>query len=152
MGSVVSVDHDRPECVIWVRRAVLFTALYVIAGRLGLELIYYHDRATLVVWPAAGVALAGLILLGRQMWPCVLVGALIVNLALQTPILASIGISIGNTLGAFIGVTLLVEVFEFRPTLERMRDGVLFLLVGVLGCTMISTTVGMGSVYLAVDS
>ena len=147
--STLPIGRRLTDRGIWLLRVVSFVTLYVVAGRLGLELTYYHDAVTLVVWPAAGVGLAGLILYGRRMWPCVFVGALLVHLSLPTSLAASIGITIGSTLESFVGATLLVEVFEFRPRLERVRDGALFMLVGVLGCTMISATIGTGSIYLS---
>jgi signal transduction histidine kinase len=149
MESTTSDRHSREDWTIWVRRAVLFVLIYAISGRLSLELTYYHDSATLVAWPPAGVALAGLILYGRQMWPCVFVGALIVNLGLPIGFLSSLGIALGGTFQAFIGAALLTEVFDFRPTLERQRDGISFLLVGVLGSTTIAATFGTGSVFLS---
>jgi signal transduction histidine kinase len=128
---------------------LLLAALYFVAGRLSLELTHYHDRATLVVWAPTGLSLAALILFGRRLWPGILIGALLVNLALSSGWFSIAAIAIGNTLEAVVGVTLLIRVAEFRPTLERPRDGAFFLLFGVLVCTTISATIGTGSVFLS---
>jgi signal transduction histidine kinase len=57
------------------------------------------------------------------------------------------GVAIGNSLESVVGVTLLIRVADFRPTLERVHDGVAFLLIGVLGCTTISATIGVAAYY-----
>ncbi len=139
----------------WVWQVLLLAALYVVTGRLGLELTYYHVSDTpLVVWPPSGLSLAALILFGRRLWPGVFIGALLVNLGIDRAWPPSTGIAIANTLEAVVGVTLLIRVADFRPTLERMRDGVAFLLFGVLGCTTVAATIGTGVLIFfgAVDS
>jgi len=126
---------------------LLLAAVYVVAGRLGLALTHYHDNVTLV-WPPTGLSLAALILFGLRLWPGVLIGAFLVNLDTATGWLPSTGIAIGNTLEAVVGVTLLVRVADFRPTLERPRDGASFLAIGVVGCTTVAATIGTGSLLL----
>jgi len=127
----------------------LFAALYFVAGRLGLEFTYYHETATLVIWPPVGLSLTALILFGRRLWPGILVGSVLVNIALPLTLAADLGIAIGSTLEAWVGVTLLTRVAGFRPSFERMQDGVAFLLIGVLGCTTISATMGASSTILS---
>ena len=143
-----SRSSSRVDLATWVWPVLLLTALYVVAGRLALELTYYDDKVTLVVWPPAGLSLAALILFGRRLWPGVFIGALLVNLGIPFGWISSVGIAIGDTLEALVSVTLLIRVADFRPTLERMRDGVSFLLISVVGCTTISTTIGTVSVLL----
>src|SRR5262249_43097347 len=60
-----------------------------------------------LVWPPTGIALASLFLLGRALWPGVAVGAFIANYFASEPITAAVGIAIGNTLEALVGVWLL---------------------------------------------
>ena len=132
----------------WVWQLVSFTAVYFIAGRFALEFTYLQDNVTLLIWPPAGIALAVLILFGRRFWPGIVIGTWLINLGLPSGGMASVGVAIGNTLEALISATLLVRVADFRPNLERLRDGVAFLLIGVLGCTTINAMIGAGSVFL----
>jgi len=134
----------------YLGRLASFTALYVVAGRLGLELTEYQylDTITLLVWPPAGLSIAALILFGRSLWPGIFIGTILINLDLPSSGVPSVGIAIGNTLEALVSVTLLLRLADFRPTLERMRDGVAFLLISVIGCTPISATIGVGSLFL----
>jgi integral membrane sensor domain MASE1 len=48
--------------------------IYFIAGKVGLMLASVHASAS-PVWPAAGIALAALLLLGYRVWPAIFVGA-----------------------------------------------------------------------------
>ena len=54
---------------------VLLAAVYVGAGKLGLSLASVHASAT-PVWPATGISLAALLILGYRVWPGVFLGAL----------------------------------------------------------------------------
>lgn len=131
----------------YVMAVGLLAALYVVAGRLGLLLAYHHDNVTLI-WPPTGLSLVALILFGRRFWPGVFVGALLVNFSTSDPV-ALVGIALGNTLEAWVGALLLVRYADFRPTLERVKDVAAFLVIGALGCTLISATFGVASLWLA---
>ena len=54
------------------------TGLYFVAGKLGLLLAFVHPSAT-AVWPPAGIALAAVLLLGRDVWPGIFLGAFLVT-------------------------------------------------------------------------
>lgn len=59
---------------------VLVLALaYFIAGLKG-SLAPLVPHYASVIWPPAGIALAGLLILGRSRWPGVLIGAMAVNI------------------------------------------------------------------------
>ena len=82
------------------------TAAYYLAGRAGLLLASVH-ASTSPVWPAAGIAVAALLLGGVRLWPAVASGAFLVNLATSRSIAASIGIGVGNTLEAIVAAWLI---------------------------------------------
>jgi signal transduction histidine kinase len=126
----------------------LLAILYFVAGRFGLELTHYHDNATLV-WPPTGLAIATLILFGVRLWPGIFIGTMLVNAGSSMGWMPSLGIAIGNTLEAVVGVTLLIRVADLRLDMKRQRDIGSFLLIGVLGCTTLSATIGTGSLALA---
>jgi signal transduction histidine kinase len=137
------------DSVNWIWQVLLFTFVYFVAARFNLEFTYYHDNVTPVLWAPTGLALATLILFGRRLWPGILVGSLLANFEFRLGSwVGLLGISIGNTLESLVGATLLVRVADFRPNLERVRDGAWFLVIGVLGCTTINATIGAGSVLL----
>jgi signal transduction histidine kinase len=143
-----SSSSRRVERVAWIWQVLLFTALYVVAGLLGLEVTHYNDGVTLV-WPPTGLALAALVLFGPRLWSGVFVGSLLIGLSGSLGWIALAGTAIGNSLEALVGATLLVRVADFRATWDRPRDGAAFLLIGVVGCTTISATTGSVSLLLS---
>src|SRR5213595_3620302 len=79
--------------------------IYFIAGKLGLMLASLHASAS-PVWPPAGIALAGSLLLGYRAWPAVFIGAFLVNVTTAGNVATSFAIATGNTLEALVGVWL----------------------------------------------
>ena len=133
----------------WVQvcQIALLASIYMLAGRFGLSFGEHHEIVTLI-WPPTGIALAALILYGRHLWPGVFLGALGINLWASSSPFVALGIATGNTLESVAGATLLCSVTDFRPTLERPRDVAAFLLIGVVGCTTISATIGVTSLAI----
>src|SRR4029078_4670415 len=76
-----------------------FAIIYIIAGKIGLNLASLHASAS-PVWPPAGIALAAMLLLGYRAWPAIFVGAFIVNLTTAGDIATSVAIATGNTFEA----------------------------------------------------
>ena len=114
-------------------------AAYFVVGRLSLLLAIPPGYAT-AVWPAAGIALAGTLLLGTRVWPGIVLGSFAVNvwtsldatslrtLATSGTLAATIGL--GAALQAVLGA-LLVRRFVGYPTLFlRDREVLKFLLLG----------------------
>jgi len=141
--------------VTWVWQFLLFTLFYCITGVLGLELNQLaeegvNDTATLA-WLPSGLSLGVLILYGRRLWPGIFVGALLLGMLTSFGGIALVAMSTGHTLESVVSATLLIRMADFRPSLERMRDGVAFLLIGVLGCTTISAAIGSVSLIVFED-
>ena len=83
--------------------------VYFLAGRLGLSLAYVNASAS-AVWPPTGIAVAALILFGRQLWPGVAIGAFLVNITTSGSLTASVFIAIGNSLEAVIAEAMVSAV------------------------------------------
>ncbi|MCG8584433.1 MAG: CHASE domain-containing protein, partial [Pirellulales bacterium] len=139
----------------WLGQVALIALAYLVAGRIGQFLAAPPIYAT-AVWPASGVAVAGLLLLGYRVIPGLFVGALVVNSwstlvagnesgdvirALST----ACGISIGATLQAFAGAWLVRRYVGFPNDLTKERDVLNFLtLSGPVSC-VIGATIGVRS-------
>jgi PAS domain S-box-containing protein len=135
-----------------VRYALSAAALagaYVAAAKLGIELSVAQGVIT-PVWAPTGIALAGLLLLGRRFWPAVAVGALIANATSGTSFLEAAGISVGNTLEAVVGATLLLRV-DLRPSLDRVRDVFALVVLGALVSPLLAASNGIGVLSLSGD-
>src|SRR5262245_20488746 len=127
-----------------MRRTALIVATagaYFAAAWIGLRLAFEAEQVTLV-WPTTGVALAALLLLGRDVWPGIALGAFAANAFANEPLPTAAGIALGNTLEAVFAAWALTR-FGVAPSLHRLRD-VLALIVGAaLASTLISATIGV---------
>ncbi|MES3014174.1 MAG: CHASE domain-containing protein, partial [Pseudomonadota bacterium] len=113
----------------------------VLAGIAALPLAIPPGYST-PLYPAAGVALASVLLFGPRMLPAVLIGSLCINLTLPPQsrgfsaamLPVPLAIAGGATLQALVGA-LLVKRFVQQPlTLSEPRDIAVFLVAGVVAC------------------
>src|SRR2546422_767345 len=77
-ASVKTPPLDRGRTPTRLAAGLGLAAAYFVCGRLALLLAIPPGYAT-AVWPAAGVALAGVILFGNRVWPGILLGSFLVN-------------------------------------------------------------------------
>jgi PAS domain S-box-containing protein len=127
--------------------AAALSGAYVAAAKLGIELSVAQGVIT-PVWAPTGIALAGLLLLGRNFWPAVAVGAFIANATSGASIGDAAGISVGNTLEAVVGATLLLQA-DLRPALDRVRDVFALVVLGALASPVIAASNGVGVLSLS---
>ncbi len=76
-------------------------ACYLLAAFAGLRFAIPPGNAT-AIWPASGIALAGLLLLGPRVWPGIWLGATLANLTTSVAFPVAAAIGLGNTLEALI--------------------------------------------------
>src|ERR671937_1983322 len=127
--------------------AATLAGAYVAAAKLGIELSVAQGVIT-PVWAPTGIALAGLLLLDRNLWPAVAVGAFIANAISGTSIAEAAGISVGNTLEALVGATLLLKA-DLRPALDRVWDVFALVVLGALASPVIAASNGVGVLALS---
>ncbi len=132
--------------VLYAAELVALAALYVVAARIGLALDAVAGFATLV-WPPSGIALAALLLRGHRLWPGVLIGAFVANTLTGAPAPVALGIAIGNTLEAVLGAYALRRIRDFRASLDRVVDALGLIVLAAALSTVVSATVGVGSLY-----
>ena len=106
-----------------------------------------HGSVTLI-WPPAGISLVTLLLYGRRLWPGVLLGALLANASTGVPALSYIGMSLGATSEAVMGVWLLRSVPGFDLTLSNIRDILALILFGAVLSSLVSALCGAGGLVL----
>jgi diguanylate cyclase (GGDEF)-like protein/PAS domain S-box-containing protein len=127
-----------------VRRGLLLlplTAVYFIAGKLGLSLAIVNPSAS-AVWPPAGIALAAFLFFGMRVWPAILVGALLVNLTTAGTWATSLIIAIGNTLEGVVGAYLVRRYASGIHAFERSYDVFKFVALAAFVSTILSATIG----------
>ncbi len=125
----------------------LLTLVYFIAGKFGLLLASLHASAS-PVWPAAGIALAALLVLGYRAWPAIFVGAFLVNVTTAGNVATSLAIASGNTLEAVCGAWLVNRFAGGTTVFDRPQGVVKFALAAVVS-TVIGPAFGVTSLALA---
>src|SRR5690348_5453419 len=123
---------------------VALTGVYFVAGKLGLSLAFIHASAT-AVWPPTGIALAALLLYGSYLWPAIFLGAFLVNVTTAGSVASSLGIAMGNTLEALLGVWLIKRWAGGRDLFAHARTFFTFAVLVGAGATAVSATVGVAS-------
>lgn len=122
---------------------------YFVAGKLGLLLAIPHSSIS-PVWPATGLALAGLLLWGNRLWPAIFVAAFLVNVTTLMPENASVvlriiqaaGIASGNTLEAIAGAWLVNRFANGPRAFQRVSDVFRYTFLAGGLSTAISATIG----------
>lgn len=125
----------------------LVLVAYVLAGRIGLAIPFTSGNVS-PVWPPAGVALAATLLIGYRIWPAIAVGAFVVNFLSPLPHLAAFGMALGNAAGPLAGAWLLRRIPGFQLSLTRLRDALGLVVLGALGGTALSATIGVLVLFL----
>ncbi len=137
---------------MWLRILALAGAYYL-AGQLGLMLAVPPGYAT-AFEPAAGIALAGLLVLGLRAWPGILLAAFLLHVptAFESGSLGqSLGlpfaIGAGAALQAVVGAVLVRRWIGYPNPLNREHDIAGLLLAGPLSC-LIGATSGVFCLWL----
>ncbi|MGO9775471.1 MAG: SpoIIE family protein phosphatase [Terracidiphilus sp.] len=113
----------------------------ILAGEMGLGVPFTSGTVS-PVWPAAGVALAAILLFGYRIWPAVALAAFVVNYYTGIPHMAAAGTALGSTAGPLFGAWLLRQLPDFRPSLTRLRDVLGLSVCGALCGTLVSASIG----------
>ncbi len=126
--------------------AIVFAVEFA-AGKLGDTLAIINSGGIGPVWPASGIALAALLLLGYRVWPGVAAGAFLLAFLSPIPHIAAVVYAAGTTLAALIGTLLLRRVVNFDNSLSRLRDALGMIVFGAFGSSVVSATVGASVLY-----
>jgi integral membrane sensor domain MASE1 len=129
----------------WIRGLIL-AVLYIASASAGLSLAHTTRQIT-EVWPASGLALVAILVLGYRYWPSILVGAFVANAFATEPVMVAIAIAIGNTLEALAGAWIMRRLGQAKCTMDTPQAvGVLGL--AAAGSALLAATIG--SLSLAV--
>ena len=121
---------------------------YLLSAKLGLAVASVHPSAS-PVWPPSGLALAFCLLWGNRVWPAIAGGAFVVNAITFGSIATSVAIAIGNTLEGVLTASLVSRWCARNEPFGTPACVVFYSGVTFAPGTVISATVGVGSLYLA---
>jgi len=139
-------------------RSILALILaYYATGQFGLLLAIPPGYAA-AVWPAAGVALAAVLLYGYRLWPGILLGSFLINLIVSfdgttsLSILKSIAIAAsigtGAAFQALFGAFLINRYVDIDSGLITPRNVLRFLCLGGLISSVVNSTLGVTTLWL----
>lgn len=126
--------------------SLVFLFAYFISGKLGLSLAFLHQSAS-PVWPPTGLAIAIFLLWGVRYWPCIFVGAFLVNVTTLGTYFTSFSIAVGNTLEAVLVATFLDRYAKGVRVFSHPKDIFKFALIAGFSTT-ISATFGVTTLVL----
>ncbi|MGW1773466.1 MASE1 domain-containing protein [Streptomyces sp. NPDC002104] len=143
---VRTVEWRRPAGALL--RILGVAAAYYATGRLGLlRHVTVEGGIVTPLWPPTGIAVACLLWFGPRVWPGIALGTYLAIERLSAFDLDDLGIVAGNTLAPLCAYALLRRV-DFRPELDRLRDGLALVFLGGLAPMLISATAGTWTLVL----
>jgi diguanylate cyclase (GGDEF)-like protein/PAS domain S-box-containing protein len=132
----------------YVLKSFALAVAYFAAVRGGLAFATVHGYISLV-WPASGLALVALTLMGPRYFPAMIAGAVAAYAAHGASLETAVGIGLGNTLAALAGARLLDRAHGFDSALGRVRDVFRLIFPVALGTPVIAASIGTASLYQA---
>ncbi len=144
--AIMSPDLDAAEArpkspssvLRWAAEVALLAIVYCLSSEIGRHL--RHESTLALVWPASGVALTGLLLLGKRAWPGILIGGFLGTPSEGVTGLAIAGVHVGQTVAPLVAASLLTA-FGFDHRMNRVRDVLQLLFVGG-GASVINAGIG----------
>src|SRR4051812_12587772 len=146
LTGVIERSTDVATREFLVQLLTVFVA-YFIAGKIGQATTNIRSSNLGPVWPAYGIALAAILRYGYRIWPAIAASAFVVAIQGSVPPVAAAGQAAGATLAVVAGTGLLHRIPNFDPSLSRLRDALGLIVIGAFGSALISSSIGIGSLY-----
>ena len=157
-GHTETFATPRRSLDVAIGYALLLAVGYFAAGKLGLLLAIPPGYAT-AIWPASGIALGALLILGPRYWPGIWLGSFSVNLLatfdssspeaiVRSLTIAGI-IAAGASAQAVVGARLVYRQTGGSLSLARERDIFSFYVLGGPVTHLVSATFGVTTLYIA---
>ena len=120
--------------------------VYFAVARAGLIFAIPPGNAT-AVWPASGIALAALLLIGLRIWPAIWIASALVSFTTGVSLATVAAFATGNTLEGLLA-TVLIQRFLPARYFSNAGDAFKFLLIAMVSCIP-AACAGAGSLLLA---
>ena len=147
--SSVSADAWAVRTAKAVAPFLIVFLAYFVAGKLGQATTNIRSSNLGPVWPAYGIAIAAGLKYGYRVWPALAASAFLVAVQGSVSTAAAAGQAMGATLGALTGTCLLQRIANFDPSLSRLRDALGLIVLGAFGSAVVSSVIGVFSLYAA---
>jgi PAS domain S-box-containing protein len=123
---------------LYAGQIVVLAALYYGLARLALAAAIPPGYAT-PIWPSSGIALAGLLVLGRRAWPGVWIGSFLANLPVDTSLFAAATIATGSALQAIVTAALVRRQIGVPYRFMQVQQVVKLVALTALGAAIAPT-------------
>lgn len=129
---------------------VLLAASYWLAAVVGLQWTVIPGAGS-AVWPASGIAFAGLILGGARLWPAIVVGRFLAAVAVGSPQpwWADLWLALSTALGGLVAVLWIRRIGGLDPTIGHLRDAARLILIGGVGGALVSGPMAIAGLWAA---
>jgi len=131
----------------YVLQLAIVFALYFGAGKLGLAVPFTSFNVS-PIWPAAGIAVAAVLIWGIRIAPAIAFAAFLVNFLTPIPTSASVAIGLGNASSAVVAGYLLKRS-DFQTSVPRLWDVLKLVMVAAVLTTTLAAFVGVTALTLA---
>jgi diguanylate cyclase (GGDEF)-like protein len=98
-----------------------------------------------VVWPASGVALVAMLLLGRSIWPVIFLGTFLAHVDATGQMARSVVFGLGGAIEAFVGAVLIDRMAGGAGALGRSDSQFRFFAIVALVSTQLSAALAAGA-------
>lgn len=134
-----TTNETSPEGALeLVVKIVTLAIAYFITARFGLSLASVSSVSA--VWPATGVAVAGLLLLGVRAWPGIAIGGFLAGLPCCGAVAAA-GVTVAQV-SAPVAAAALLKAWDFDAALARLRDVLALVVLAGAASMVLSATIG----------
>jgi len=127
-----------PRQLRYVAQISGLAALYFVVAKISLLSAIPPGYAT-SVWPPSGIALAAILLYGRRIWPGIWIGAALVNLTVQSSVVAAVMIGTGNVIEALVAAGLIERQIGVPRHFQRGEDVFKFVVLSAAAATIAAT-------------
>ena len=136
------------SCAWHVVMLLSVSVSYFACAKAGLLLASINPSAT-PIWPATGLALSAVMLLGYRIFPAILIGAFLANATTAGSMTTWSAIAVGNTLECLVGGWLINRWSGGTTTFNTSGGVTRFAVISMSVATPISALIGVGVLTLA---
>ena len=146
-ATLVGSESSNDRRVRWLADIVIIAVLFVVGARLRLVFPFNAPGASWV-WLPSGVALASLLLLGRNRWPGIVFGALAMGTMDNRPLIALVLGPAYAAGEALLATWIIARGGRFDFGLGTVRDVLRFCLAAVIAAGATATVGALNLTYL----
>jgi PAS domain S-box-containing protein len=125
----------------FILKSIALIIVYLVAAKISLTFGTINHSAT-IFWPPGGIALAAVLLGGKNYLPAVFISACLAGYIIDAPLIFVFGAAFGNVLETYLGYSLLKRSATFNYKLYRLNDLVIIFVLGAMIPAIASSILG----------